>query len=633
MAELASPNFASRLAARLASPFGRREATESGPAPLHDRGRFATGMRVRALIRSFGRRQLRNNELALIILAGVLGFIIGLSVVAVRQVMQWMHETNFAMPPDRLLSEGVNPIPWRVVLVPVIGGLAVGLAALLIRRWRPREIVDAIEANALYGGKMSLIDSINLAIMTVLSGGFGASVGLEAAYTQLGAGFASNCGEALRVRRQDLRTLVGCGAAAAIAAAFNAPLAGAFYAFELVIGSYTAAVLAPVGVAALAGTFAVRATIGPDPLFLVADPISIGNWDYLLFAALGLGAGGVGIVTMIGVTAVERILRRRSIPPWLRPVLGGLVLGLVALMFPEVLGSGHGAIQHVLGHDYLPLMLALLVVAKAVASAVSVGAGFRGGLFSSSLFLGSLYGAGIGALLAWAMPGSHVDQLAYALVGMGAVAASIVGAPVTMILLILELTADFYVAMGVMVGVIVASLVTRLVFGYSFATWRFHLRGVPIRGAFDIGWIRDLTAEKLMRRDAQCMPDTTPLAELRQKFPLGGTKRIFLTDEKDGFAGLVHTADLYNPDVKIEGGTAADLRKGENQFLLPQQNIRVALDRFVSAELEVLPVVSNAADRKILGFVTEAYALRRYNQELERAGGSDLGDNSLFGSD
>jgi chloride channel protein, CIC family len=633
MSQAAPQNIANKLAARIARPFGRRTEVEPGPAPIHDRDRHAVSVRLRALIRSFSRRQFRNNEVALIALAGVLGFVIGLSVVAVREIMQWMHEASFAMPADRLLSEGINPIPWRVVLIPILGGLAVGIAAWLIRRWRPHEIVDAIEANALYGGKMSLIDSVNLAVMTLLSGGFGASVGLEAAYSQLGAGFTSICGETLRVRRQDLRTLVGCGAGAAIAAAFNAPLAGAFYAFELVIGSYSPTVLAPVGVAALAGTFAVRWTVGPEPLFLVSDPITIGNWDYLWFAALGLGAGALGIATMLGVTSTERLLRRRAIPAWLRPVLGGAALGLLALAFPQVLGSGHGAIQHVLGRDFVPLTLLLLMLAKALGSAVSVGAGFRGGLFSSSLFLGSLYGGAAAGLLAWAAPSTHVDHVAYMLVGMGAVAASIVGAPVTMILLILELTADFYVAMGVMVGVIVASLVTRLAFGYSFATWRFHLRGVPIRGAFDIGWIRDLTVEKIMRRDAQTAPADTPLEELRRQFPLGGTKRIFLTDEKGGFAGVVGTADLHDPDRRTEGGTAAMLRKGENQFLLPQQNIRVALDRFITAELEALPVLAGPADRKIVGFVTEAYALRRYNQELERAGGSGMGDSRLFGGD
>ncbi len=601
-----------RIAARLAPP--------------------SSGWRWRALALAFSRRRLRDNELALILLAGILGLLIGGGVVLLRQIMQWMHEINFGLPETQLLSEGIGLARWRVLLIPALGGLLAGAVATYIRRRRRHDIVDAIEANALHGGKMSLIDSVNLAVLTLIAAGFGASVGLEAAYTQLGSGFASKIGALLRVRRADLRTLVGCGAAAAIAAAFNAPLAGAFYAFELVIGSYSPSVLAPVGVAALTGTFAARWIFGGEPLFLVTQSIRIAGWDYLWFALLGLGAAALGIATMIAVTTVEQLLRRHAIPAWVRPVLGGLVLGAIAFFFPQVLGSGHGAIQHVLGRDLAPLALLMLVPAKALASAVSVGSGFRGGLFSSSLFLGSLYGGAVAGVIGWLAPGANVDQLAYALVGMGSVAAAIVGAPVTMILLTLELTADFYVAIGVMVGVIVASLVTRLTFGYSFATWRFHLRGVPIRGAFDVGWIRDLSVEKLMRRDVQDAPAGCPVEELRRRFPLGAAKRVFLADTEGNYAGLVNVADIHNPDIKTEGLTALDLRHGDAQYLLPHQNIRAALDQFVAAELEALPVLASATDRRVIGFVTEAYVLRRYNTELEKARAPDLGDSAMFGS-
>jgi CIC family chloride channel protein len=184
-----------------------------------------------------------------------------------------------------------------------------------------------------------------------------------------------------------------------------------------------------------------------------------------------------------------------------------------------------------------------------------------------------------------------------------------------------------------MVGVIISSVIVRAGFGYSFATWRFHVRGVGIRSAADIGWIHDLTVAKLMRRDAQTVAETTPLAELRAQFPLGGTKRVFLLDGDDNYAGMIVTADAHNPDLdeKLEGMTAADLRQGVNEFLLPYQNVRIALDRFAKAELEVLPVLGGADDRKVIGFVTEAYALRRYSQELERARAGDLRDNTLFG--
>ena len=450
---------------------------------------FIVRLRWRAMLRRLDRQHLRSNEIVVTLISAILGIVIGIGVVIVRELMQFLHEIDFAMPSSRLLSEGVDLNAWRVLLVPCLGGLVVGLATLMIRRARPHDIVDAIEANALYGGKMSLIDSLNLTLQALLSGGCGASVGLEAAYTQLGSGFASNVGEILRVRRDDLRTFVGCGAAAAIAAAFNAPLAGAFYAFELIIGSYSTSILAPVTVAALAGTFAARWTLGSEPLFFVSEAMEIHGRDYALFALLGVAAAGLGIVTMVSVTWIEKFIRRYAIPVWARPMIGGLVVGVIAFFAPQVLGSGHGAIQEVIGGDIPLIILVLLIPAKALASAVSVGSGFRGGLFSSSLFLGAVFGSAAGGMLQSLIPGHLIDQLAYTLVGMGTVASAIVGAPITMILLILELTANFYASVGVMIGVIVASIIVRSCFGYSFATWRFHVRGVPIRGAADIGWI------------------------------------------------------------------------------------------------------------------------------------------------
>jgi len=202
-----------------------------------------------------------------------------------------------------------------------------------------------------------------------------------------------------------------------------------------------------------------------------------------------------------------------------------------------------------------------------------------------------------------------------------------------MILLILELTANFYASVGVMVGVIVASIIVRAGFGYSFATWRFHVRGVPIRGGTDIGWLRDLTVAKIMRSDAHLVPEDMPLAALRAAFPLGGTKRAFLHDKEGHYAGMILTADAHNHDLddKLAAMTAKDLRQGETNFLLPQQSVRSALTLFATAEIETLGVVTNASERRLLGFVTEAYALRRYSQELERARAADLGDSTLFG--
>ena len=413
---------------------------------------------------------------------------------------------------------------------------------------------------------------------------------------------------------------------------------GAFYAFELVIGSYSPAVLAPISLAALASTLVVREGFHEEGIFSVERAIHITGLDYVLFAVLGVVAAVVAIATMLGVTWVEWLLRRMRAPVWLRPCFGGILVGLIATIFPQVLGSGHGAVQITLDQRLPAGILLGLIAAKGLASAISVGSGFRGGLFSSSLLLGAVYGGAAVALLQLAFTylgfaQVELDHIAYMLVGMASVAAAVVGAPVTMIFLVLELTGSFIAALGVMVGVIIASVAVRLSFGYSFATWRFHVRGVPIRGGYDVGWLHELTVGKLMRRDVHTAPLGMTIEEFRAKFPLGSHGRVFLVDEQGHYGGIVVTADTHSPDIDAEtrARPIETLKVPDDAFLLPYQNIRVALERFAATRREALAVVSDSTDRQIVGFLTEGYALRRYNQALEEVRSSEIGDPTLFG--
>jgi CIC family chloride channel protein len=587
----------------------------------------------------------RNSELVLLVVAALVGGGAGLVVSVLDDLLRLFQAAAFGLGTGEHLSGNRSLDPMRALVVLGLGGLAVGLALRWVRRLRPRDVVDPVEANALYGGRMSLVDSLRLAAATFLSAGCGASVGMEAAYGQLGSCLGSKTGQFLRLRRKDLRLLVGCGAGASLAAAFNAPFAGAFYAFELVIGSYAPAVLAPVMVAVLAGTFAARGTLGATPLFSASGDVHLAVSDFGLFAVLGLAAALVGVLTMRLVPAIERRSKRVLPADWMRPAAGGLLVGLIAWEFPEVLGSGQGAIQDILdtgldtgldaGHGAgLPLaLLAGMLAAKAAASAISVGMGFRGGLFSSSLLLGALLGTAFVAVVQALAPGLGIDRVSYTLVGMGAVGAAIVGAPVTMILLVLELTADFPVTAGTMIAVVIASSVVNQAFGYSFSTWRFHLRGVPIRSAHDVGWLRDLSVGRLMREDPQTAECDTPVGELRRRFPLGSTKQVFLVDRSGHYAGILALARIHDPDLDQKDGSvrAQDLCQDASSFLTPDQNVRAALGLFAASETEALPVLAGPKDRRILGYLTEAYALRRYSDELERARSMELGDSPLFG--
>jgi CIC family chloride channel protein len=604
---------------------------QSIPSPVAP-GRPRTRLKLRTRLRILARSGVRNSDLGLVVVAAFIGGLVGLVVAFVQRIVRELHHVLFGIEFDSHLSDRVTIDARRIVAALVLGGLAYGVIAYLVRRWRPTEIVDAIEANALYGGQMSLTDSIRLAVLTILSAGVGASVGLEAAYTQLGSGIASRIGRALRLRRADLRIFVGCGAAAAIAAAFNAPLAGAFYAFELIIGSYTMATLTPIALAALAGAAVERLIFGAEPIFAVTAHIDLVAADYALLTLLGLAAAAVGIGTMVGVTLVEGWFRRIGLPIWLRPAVGGAALAGMALAYPQILGSGHGGIVSTISSSYDFVFLLGLFAAKLAASAISIGSGFRGGMFSSSLFLGSLFGGAAGTVLTAILPWASADRIVYVLAGMGAVAAAVVGAPITMILLVLEATSDFSATVGVTVAVIVASFTVRNWFGYSFATWRFHIRGVPLRGAQDIGWLHDFTVGRLMRRDVVTVPTTMKLRQLRELFPVGGAKYAFAIDEEGRFAGVIDTQEANGADLdaRVDEVTAGDLARGAAHFLTPDQPVRLALNLFLGAEAEVLAVVSDPIHRHPIGYLTEAYALRRYNRELEQRRQEEYGDDALF---
>jgi CIC family chloride channel protein len=521
--------------------------------------------RLRAIVRA--------RESSVIVLAVVIGAIAGLAVAAMGETVGFMHQLFFGLDPGERLSGRVALDPIRAFVVPSLGGLLFGLVTAFITRRRGTE-VDPIEANALHGGRMSMRGSLIVAAQTVWSSGIGASVGLEAGYTQIASGIASAIGRSFRLRRSDMRVLVGCGAAAAIAGAFGAPLGGAFYGFELIIGSYSIASLAPVGMASLVGYLTAR-VFTPDRLGIETGAVSnLAVHDVVIAAFVGVLAAVFGIVLMRGVAACEKLFTQLKVKPALRPMIGGALVGLLAILSPQVMSSGHGAL-HLTGIFKLPIAtIALIFVLKAIASMISLGAGFRGGLFFASLLLGALGGQlfalGLGAIL----PG-------------------------------LQMTREF--------------------FGYSFATWRFHLRGESIRGAADVGWIRDLTVGQMMRADVRTAPADQPVAAFREAFPLGSTNQVIAVDEEGRYAGMVIVAEAHAAEL----GTTISMRKilhHTDHMLVPQMTAREAIAAFDRYEAEALPVVNSLERRQVIGQMSEAHALRRYSDASERQRRELLGE-------
>lgn len=585
-----------------------------------------------AAVRSFFdpgriRALLRQSELGLVLAGAFVGVTSGLAVTAMSRISQEMHSLIFGIDPTDRLSGSEIDNKLVLLLAPIAGGVLLGVFLFTLAKTRKKPMVDPIEANALHGGRLSLTDSILVAVQNLISNGFGASVGLEAGYTQIAAGIASKLGLKLQLRRGDLRTLVGCGAAGAIAAAFSAPLTGAFYAFELIIGSYTIVTLTPVVVSALVSTLVARLLAGNDVMIDIGDFGSVVPADYIPALLLGAVCAGFGILLMQGVSFIEEMARKSAIPTFVRPALGGIVVGLLALISPQVLSAGHGALHLNLGRGVaIPLLIGILLL-KSLASAISIGSGFRGGLFFASLFMGAL----LGKIFAYSAPyfdHATLTPVIYAVVGMSSLAVAVIGGPLTMTFLALEITGDFPITALVLAAVITSSFVVRNTFGYSFATWRFHLRGESIRSAHDVGWIRNLTVDRMMRPDVRTASINISIADFRHDFPIGSTQRVVLLDDTEKYAGLVLVPEIYaSPIDKNDGDRRLDeFVRYKNDFLQPQMNAKQAAAIFDKTKSEALAVINNLVERKVVGQLSESHTLRRYSEELDRRRREESGE-------
>lgn len=568
------------------------------------------------------RARLRSSGPGLVGVAIVVGALAGVCVTAMTFIAESAHVLFYGIPFDERLSARARVSPIAALIALGLGGLAMGQ----IDRWRrargEKPTIDPIEANALRGGRLPARDGLIVVIQTLISNGSGASVGLEAGYAQIGAAIASRTGVALRLRRGDLRTLVGCGAAGALAAAFAAPLTGSFYAFELIVGAYSLSNAAPILAAAVTGTLVVQ-ELGGAPYHISAPPVPpLYLSHHLALVVLGLVSATLGVGAMRAAAVVERGFQESPLPRWARPIVGGLILAGFATLTPQALGAGHGALLLDIPRTFSALMLAGLILLKLSGCFVALASGFRGGLFFASLFVGALLGKLYAIVAAAALPGLGLDPTACIFAGMATLGVAVVGGPLTMTFLVLESSGDLAVAGGVLAACIATSLTVRATFGYSFSTWRLHLRGETIRGAQDVGWIRELTVARLMDRDPPVLSATATFAQMRAAFPLGSAQVVVLADDDGRYAGLVSV-----PEAHAQGDDAASVSmvaRATAFALHPDQNVRDAMALFESGQSEIL-AVTDPDTAAVVGLLGEAYAARRYAEETDRAAQGVLG--------
>jgi CIC family chloride channel protein len=288
----------------------------------------------------------------------------------------------------------------------------------------------------------------------------------------------------------------------------------------------------------------------------------------------------------------------------------------MALISPEILSSGHAALVQDFGTALPISTLLVLLVLKALASAISVGSGFRGGLFFASLFLGAMLGKLFAALLTLAGLATGVPAVVFAVVGMAALAVAVVGGPLTMAFLSLETTGSLPMTTAVLVASVVSAITVRRTFGYSFATWRFHLRGEAIRSAVDVGWLNNMTVGRIMRREVRTMRDDMAISAFCRDVPLGAHNRIVVLDQAGRYAGIALVPEVHAaPDG---ASRLSEVLHYQKSVLLPQMTVKEAIASFEAAESDALAVVDGPETMKVIGLLTEQYALRRYSEELDQ---------------
>jgi len=293
----------------------------------------------------------------------------------------------------------------------------------------------------------------------------------------------------------------------------------------------------------------------------------------------------------------------------------------VAFLSPQALSSGHGALHLQLTTEVGIEAVAALFCLKVIASVVSLGSGFRGGLFFSSLLLGALMGKLFAAGIVALGIAPTLEPTLGALVGMASLAVGVVGGPLTMTFLVLETTHDLEITAAVLAAAVMASFLVRETFGYSFSTWRLHLRGESIRGGHDVGRLRSLTVGPMMRVDVRTVPENTLISAFCEKYPLGSTERVVAVDGNGRYAGIIVVSDAHHANSETspdQPKTVSGLLLVTDWMLLPSTNAEQAADLFAKSGSEELVVVDNLDRRRVVGLLTEAHLLRRYAEELDK---------------
>jgi CIC family chloride channel protein len=561
-----------------------------------------------------------NEEAFHLVLAGLVGVIGGLV------NLFFFYAVHLIQPGDPVEVAGrLND--WERVLIPTLGGLAAGLVLHWgLRIIGPQGSTNLLEVVVAGDGRLPFRTELVKTVSAIISIATGASIGREGGITQLAATLSSKLGQIAKWPPYRLRLLVGCGAASGIAAAYNAPIAGAVFASLIVLGNFSMNLFAPLVFSSVIAAMVSRSFFGIEPWYKI-PPFPAATLSQLpWFVLLGVLCGTVGAVFLKLLRLGEERFRRLNWPVYLRLTLAGLMVGIIAIGFPGVCGNGFSVTNDILHEKFLtaanPLLwLAGLLVAKWVATAATVGAGTVGGVFTPTLFIGASAGALFGVTLhqlgGWA---AGVPAGAFALVGMGAVLAATTRSPLLAMIMIFELSLDYSLVPPLMLACVVSILVARQLHGESVYTEHLRVKGLALgQETSRPGETMEQTIGDLMHAPVAPVRETTPLREIADQFLINSNNFLPVVDAQQRLLGMVALQDLkefLNSAQNLDAVIAYDVMRPPPPCLTPGQRLLEALPTVLESELRNVPVVNNPAENKLVGAVVRAEVLAIFSEAI-----------------
>ncbi|MCL5952582.1 MAG: chloride channel protein [Chloroflexi bacterium] len=512
---------------------------------------------------------------------------------------------------------------WSALFLPALGGLVVGLWIHWIRPKGPGQGVAGImEAVHLHAGRIEPRGAIGRVIGAVITIGSGGSAGPEDPSVQIGATLGSLTSQFFRLSPSRVKTLIGCGAAAGISAAFNAPIAGVFFAIELILGEFSSAAIGYVVMSAVAGAVVSQTFLGSQPAFQVPtyelkSPLELG-----LYGVLGIFAALVAVLYINLLQYVEATAERPSpIPDWVKPALGGLVVGMMGFFIrPEIFGIGYSVIQNVFLHPTLDWTVFIgLVFLKLLATTVTLGSGGQGGLFAPSLFLGALLGVGFAVALNTTFPGLALAPAAYGMVGMAAIVAGAVRAPITAIVLPFEMTNDYRVIVPLMTSAVLSYLIAQRLQPFSVYTQKLRRRGIDLHFRKDENLMRAILVGEAMTPLKRVIPvqETLPIQQLAVRFQKTGFHGFPVVDQNGRLAGVVALQDLERATAQghVEG-VVGDICTHDVITAFPDESLEEALGKLGAQDVGRIPVVDRRDSKRLVGVLRRSDITRAYTHAL-----------------